>query len=147
MLQGSRAKAEKGSGGCTLKSLACLGDELVLEPVRSKDPWRFLFTCLLGFIWGFPSGSAGKEPACQCRQCGFDLWEDALEEEMAPHSSILAWKIPWTEESGGLQSMGSQSQTRLHVHMSLICSVQAWLPHGMWDLSSPTRGRTHMPCI
>ena len=31
---------------------------------------------------------------------------DALEEEMATHSSILAWKSPWTEESGGLQSMG-----------------------------------------
>ena len=41
-------------------------------------------------------------------------WEDALEKEMATHSSILAWKIPWTEEPGGLQSMGSQkSQTQL----------------------------------
>ena len=35
-------------------------------------------------------------------------WEDPLEKEMATHSSILAWKIPWTEESGGLQFMGSQ---------------------------------------
>ena len=34
--------------------------------------------------------------------------EDLLEEEMATHSSILAWRIPWTEEPGGLQSMGSQ---------------------------------------
>ena len=34
--------------------------------------------------------------------------EDTLEKEMATHSSILAWKIPWTEESGGLQSMGVQ---------------------------------------
>ena len=34
--------------------------------------------------------------------------EDPLEEEMATHSSILAWEIPWTEESGGLQSMGLQ---------------------------------------
>ena len=34
--------------------------------------------------------------------------EDLLEEEMATHSSILAWKIPWTEKPGGLQSMGSQ---------------------------------------
>ena len=34
--------------------------------------------------------------------------EDSLEEEMADHSSILAWEIPWTEELGGLQSMGSQ---------------------------------------
>ena len=34
--------------------------------------------------------------------------EDPLEEEMAPHSSTLAWKIPWTKEPGGLQSVGSQ---------------------------------------
>ena len=35
-------------------------------------------------------------------------WENLLEEGMATHSSILAWRIPWTEESGGLQSMGLQ---------------------------------------
>ena len=35
-------------------------------------------------------------------------WEDALEKEMAIHSSILAWRIPWSEESGGLESMGLQ---------------------------------------
>ena len=39
--------------------------------------------------------------------------EDPLEKEMATHSSILAWKIPWTEEPCGLQSVGSQSQTGL----------------------------------
>ena len=36
-------------------------------------------------------------------------WEDLLEKEMATHSSILAWKIPWTEDHGRLQSMGSQT--------------------------------------
>ena len=35
-------------------------------------------------------------------------WQDPLEKEMATHSSILAWRSPWTEEPGGLQSMGSQ---------------------------------------
>ena len=41
-------------------------------------------------------------------------WEDPLEKEMATLSSILAWRVPWTEEPGGLQSMGSQkSQTQL----------------------------------
>ena len=35
-------------------------------------------------------------------------WEDPLEKEMAAHSSILSWRIPWAEESGRLQSMGSQ---------------------------------------
>ena len=37
--------------------------------------------------------------------------EDPLEKGMATHSSILAWRVPWSEESGGLQSMGSQSRT------------------------------------
>ena len=38
--------------------------------------------------------------------------EDPLEEGMATHSGILAWRIPWTEEPGGLQSVGSQNQTQ-----------------------------------
>ena len=43
-------------------------------------------------------------------------WEDPLEEEMATHSSILAWKIPWTEEPGGLQYMGhKESDTADHM--------------------------------
>ena len=48
--------------------------------------------------------------------------EDPLEEGMATHSSVLAWRIPWTEEPGGLQSMGSvtQSQTRLK-QLSMAC--------------------------
>ena len=46
-------------------------------------------------------------------------WEDPLEKEMATHSSILAWKIPWAKEPGGLQSMGSQSWTRLSDFTSL----------------------------
>ena len=47
-------------------------------------------------------------PAKQKTQVQSLGWEDALEKGMATHSSILAWRIPWTEESGGLQSMGSQ---------------------------------------
>ena len=41
-------------------------------------------------------------------QVQFLRWEDPLQKEMATHSSVLAWRIPWTEEPGGLQSMGSQ---------------------------------------
>ena len=58
---------------------------------------------------GFPSGLvvknllAKQEIWVQCLS-----WEDLLEKEMATHSSTLAWEIPWTEESGGIQSMGSQ---------------------------------------
>ena len=40
-------------------------------------------------------------------------WEDPLEKEVATHPSVLAWRIPWTEEPGGLQFMESQSQTGL----------------------------------
>ena len=57
----------------------------------------------------FPCSSVGKESA-RVRSLG---WEDPLEKEMATHSSILAWKIWWTEEPGGLQSIGSQSRARL----------------------------------
>ena len=58
---------------------------------------------------GFPSGSVVKNsPAMQETQVQSLGQEDPLEEGMATHSSILAWIIPWTEESGGLQSIGSQ---------------------------------------
>ena len=43
-------------------------------------------------------------------------WEDPLEEEMANHSSILAWRIPRTEDPGGLQSIGSQRVRTEHTH-------------------------------
>ena len=55
----------------------------------------------------FPSGSAVKEFACNAGATGGLGLEDPLEKEVAPHSSILSWRIPWTEEAGGLQSMGS----------------------------------------
>ena len=50
--------------------------------------------------------------------------EDALEEGMATHSSILAWKIPWTEEPGRLQSTGSQrvtAEATEHAHTQVRC--------------------------
>ena len=52
-----------------------------------------------------------KESACQCRRHVFDPWvkKIPLEEEMATRSSTLAWRIPWTKEPGGLQSIGSQT--------------------------------------
>ena len=61
----------------------------------------------------FPDGSEVKEPACSARDIRRRRvrslgWEDPLEEEMATHSSIPAWKISWTEEPGGLKSMGWQ---------------------------------------
>ena len=72
-------------------------------------------------------------PAMWVRSLG---WEDPLEKEMATHSSILAWRIPWIEEPSRLQSMGSQSRTQLkrfsmHVHMhwtSLVAQTVKSLP-------------------
>ena len=60
----------------------------------------------------FLGGTSGKEPACQCRICDGSRFDPCvgkiLEEGMATHFSILAWRIPWTEESGRLQATGSQ---------------------------------------
>ena len=54
---------------------------------------------------GLPGGSDGEESACGTGDLGRG---DSLEKGMATHSSTLAWRISWTEEPGGLQSMGSQ---------------------------------------
>ena len=58
---------------------------------------------------GFPGGSVVKKlPAMRDTRVQSLDQEDHLEKEMATHSNILAWRIPWTEEPGGLQSTGSQ---------------------------------------
>ena len=77
---------------------------------------------------GFPRSSVGKNlPAVQ------ETWvrslggEDPLEEEMTIHSSILVWEIPWTEESSGLSSMGSQrvrhNWARMHIKLYIYMCV------------------------
>ena len=58
----------------------------------------------------FLGGLDGTQSACSAGELGSSLdWEDPLEKVMATESSILACRIPWTEETGGLQSMWSQS--------------------------------------
>ena len=70
----------------------------------------FYFSCILNiFSMSFPSVSVVKNPlALPVMQVRFLVLEDPLEKEMATHSRILAWEIPWIEEPSGLQSMGSQ---------------------------------------
>ena len=59
--------------------------------------------------YSLPDGSDGKEAACNAGNWVQSLgWEDPLKECTATHSSILTWRIPWTEEPGGLQLMGLQ---------------------------------------
>ena len=76
---------------------------------------------------GFPGGARGKEPACQCRR--YETWvlflgqEDSLEKGMAIHSSVRAWRIPWTEEPGGLQSIGLQ---RVGHDQRDLAGARAW---------------------
>ena len=77
-------------------------------------------------VKGFLGGASGKEHPCQCRSCkrlssslaGKDPWAEG----MATHSGILAWRIPWTEKPGGLQSIGLQrvSQTWLSTHAYFV---------------------------
>ena len=77
-----------------------LEDSAVLHRVILKE-------CLVSM--GFPAGLDSKESACNVGDLGsIPGQEDPLEKEMATHFSILAWKIPWSEEPGTLKSMGSQ---------------------------------------
>ena len=59
-------------------------------------------------LWASQEAQMVKNLPTQESQVQFLGWEDALEKKMATSSSIFAWEIPWTEEPGGLQSMGSQ---------------------------------------
>ena len=82
-----------------------------------------------------PSGSAVKSPPVMQKSEETRVWslgqEDPLEEEMATHSRILAWIMPWTEEPGGLQSMGvaesdpteATEHARTPLRIMICCSV------------------------
>ena len=92
--------------------------------------YKIPVTCMHRHIWNslmevnsFPGGSLVNNPRAMqetqepwVRSLG---WEDPLEEKMAPHSSMLAWRIPWTEEPGGQQSTGSQ---RVGHHWKIECA-------------------------
>jgi len=89
-------------------------EELMFLNCGAGEDLRFprtgsLLIHYLDLSWGFPSGSVvNNPPAMQETWSWFRHWEDFLEEGMATHFSILAGKVPWAEESGGLQSMWSQ---------------------------------------
>ena len=93
-----------------IKQLFCLNSKMI----------TLLWTHYEEF-WGFPSGSEDKKICLQCRRPGFNLGQKGLlEKGMATHSSI-AWRISWTEEPWGLQSMRSQrvgyNWLSRHAHM------------------------------
>ena len=86
---------------------------------------------------GFPSSSDSKESACNAGDLG-SIPGDPLEKGMATHFSILAWRIPWMEEPGGLPVHG--------VPKSLRALSRHAYTH-MWNLSSPTRGGSLTPVV
>ena len=86
------------------------GDWGLGRPWAQLSPSRTLL-CLVptSVMLCHPGGSDGEESACNSGDLGSILgWEDPLEKGTATHSSILAWRIPWTEEPGRLQPIGSQ---------------------------------------
>ena len=80
--------------------------------ISVKQSYRLLSLCIFYKIWLIGASLIAQLvknlPAVQKTQGGSLGQEGPLEKEMATHSSILAWKIPWIEEPGGLQSMGLQ---------------------------------------
>ena len=88
-----------------LRPLICMAVSSI-EIMKQMRPNILLFQLEMGF----PCGSDYKESSCNAGNLG---WEDPLEKGTASHSSILAWRISWTQKPGGLQSTRSQSQTWL----------------------------------
>ena len=105
-----------------------------MEKVRSMIILEY-FNVLPPYL-GLPMCCSGKESPCQCRKlkrCGFNLMvlENALEKEMAAHSNIHAWKIPWTEEPGGYRPWGQKESD-----MTGRVSMSASIPLSKWATSS-----------
>ena len=100
---------------------------------------------------GLPGGTSGKECTCQCRK----TWvqspgrEDPLEEGVATHTSFLAWRIPCTEESGGLQPIRSQRVGRdlAHSQHPLRGQEPQWANQGprTWDLEARPWTLNYLP--
>ena len=124
--------------GKWVKFLLWLSEEYIYKkwPKFHLFSWNKLDLVLLTWLRGFLDGS-GKESAYQCRRrrrLRFNPWGGKIpwRTKWQP-THILAWKIPWTEEPGGLQSMGSQrggrdwARTRARAQHGLG-SLQAWSP-------------------
>ena len=118
-------------------------------------------------ILGFSGGSVvknqpAKEGDLQETRVWCLSWEDPLKKEVATHSRILAWEIPWTEESGGLQSMGSQrigcdwatkqqQQPPVVLHPCPPSSIWRQEPHSGHPFSVPSKWtcgtNKHQTCV
>ena len=111
----TRTQSERGEG--VANDLIVKHSLVQFQSIRFLMFWivtaRISLVTICKHIRDFPGGASGKEPTCQCRRPKrhwFDPWdqEDPLGEDMATHSRILPWRIPWTDEPGWLQSIGLQ---------------------------------------
>ena len=95
-------------GGSVGKESTCNAGDPSSIPGLGSSPGEGI-GCPLQYSWASLVAQTVKNPPAMQETCVQSLGgEDPLEKGMATHSSILAWRIPWTEEPGGLQSMGSQ---------------------------------------
>ena len=92
--------------------------------IKHYSAFFMIFEYQESCMWAFLVSQVVKKKKkilLQCGRCGFNPWEDPLEEGMATHSSVLSWRIPWTEEPGGLQSWGrKESDTIEWLLLSVI---------------------------
>ena len=103
-----QASTQAFPGSSAGKESACNAGDPGLIPGVGKIPWRRNRLPTPVFL-GFSGGSMVKSPPAKKETwVQFLSWEDPPEKEMATDSSILAWRISWTEEPCGLQSMGSK---------------------------------------
>ena len=127
-----------------------------VSPSSAPTDSGLYFTAGSPLWWGFPGGTVIKKKKKICLPANAEIqlwslgWEDPLEQEMASHSSILAWRIPWTEKPGGLQSMKLQRVTewlRIHMHLcgiKIVLNSVRFITHytslatRRMDVSSPT---------
>ena len=115
---------------------------------RDRHYWCCVLTIFSLPIYqgGLPRWLSGKESTRLCRRHGFDPWvgKTPWGTIMATHSSILAWKMPWTEEPGGLQSMGSQrvGKTAKEAHTQLPATH--WTPYKHY-LRFPSKCKVQSP--
>ena len=103
--RGPRDDERKNREENHLKNMTCSeARELYILSIGKRSVNERVRDELEKAMWGLPCGSNGKSICLQCRRPRFDT----LEKGMGTHSSILAWRIPWTEDPGKLQPMGSQ---------------------------------------
>ena len=96
------------SGSSAGKESACNAGDPGLIPETGTAPWEGI-SYPLQYSWASLMAQMVKNPPAMWETWVRSLgWEDPMEEGMATHSSILAWRVPWTEEAGRLQCMGSQ---------------------------------------